>query len=82
MKNTINLILIGICLMAFYSSIAQESRSSLVFSGSFMHFQKKEGHAVVADVSSISGYYLFPLNPGLGVFYQYQIFRYRRLSRC
>jgi len=50
----------------------QESRSSLVFSGSFMHSQEKPGIAVGADVSNIDGYYLFPLNPGIGLFYQYQ----------
>jgi hypothetical protein len=52
----------------------QESKSSLIFSGSFVHFQEKQGNAVTGDVSNISGYYLFPLNPGLGIFYQYQIF--------
>jgi len=53
----------------------QESRSSLVFSGSLMHFQEKRGNAVANnDVSNIDGYYLSPLNPGLGVSYQYQIF--------
>jgi len=50
----------------------QESRSSMVFSGSLMHFQEKPGIAVGADVSNIDGYYLFPLNPGIGLFYQYQ----------
>ena len=52
----------------------QESRSRLIFSGSFIHFQEKQGHAVEADVSNIRGYYLFPLNPGFGISYQYQIF--------
>jgi len=50
----------------------QESRSSLVFSGELTHFQEKQGNAVAGDVSNIDGYYLFPLNPGIGLFYQYQ----------
>lgn len=50
----------------------QESRSSLVFSGELTHFQEKRGIAVAADGSNIDGYYLFPLNPGIGLFYQYQ----------
>ena len=50
----------------------QESRSSLVFSGELTHFQEKPGIAVGADVSIIDGYYLSPLNPGIGLFYQYQ----------
>jgi hypothetical protein len=54
---------------------AQESRSSLVFSGSFLHFQEKQGNAIVGDNSRIEGYYLYPLNPGLGISYQYQIFK-------
>lgn len=53
----------------------QESKSSLIFSGSFMHFQEKQGNVIAGDVSNIRGYYLFPLNPGLGIFYQYQIFQ-------
>jgi hypothetical protein len=52
----------------------QESRSSLVFSGELTHFQEKQGNAIAGDVSNISGYYLFPLDPGFGIFYQYQIF--------
>lgn len=50
----------------------QESRSSLVFSGELTHFQEKQGNAVAGNVSNIDGYYLFPLNPGIGLFYQYQ----------
>lgn len=50
----------------------QESRSSLVFSGELTHFQEKRGIAVAADGSNIDGYYLFPLNPGIELFYQYQ----------
>ncbi|MEI8114839.1 MAG: hypothetical protein WCI54_14480 [Bacteroidia bacterium] len=53
----------------------QESKNRLIFSGSFMHFQEKQGNAIAGDVSNIRGYYLFPLNPGLGIFYQYQIFQ-------
>lgn len=50
----------------------QESRSSLVFSGELTHFQEKRGIAVAADGSNIDGYYLFPLNPGIELFYQYR----------
>jgi hypothetical protein len=50
----------------------QESRSSLIFSGELTHFQEKPSIAVAADGSNIDGYYLFPLNPGIGLFYQYQ----------
>ena len=53
----------------------QESRSSLIISGSFMHFQGKQNQLTASDVSGITDYYLFPLNTGLGIFYQYQIFK-------
>ncbi len=51
------------------SATKQESRSSLIFSGSFMHFQGKQNN----DAGDILGYYTFPVNAGLGILYQYQI---------
>jgi len=53
----------------------QESRSSLIISGSFMHFQGKQNHLVASDVSNITDYYYSPLNTGLGIYYQYRIFK-------
>jgi hypothetical protein len=53
----------------------QESRSSLVFSGSFLHFQGKQDNLAVSYVRGITDYYLFPLNAGFGIFYQYQIYK-------
>jgi len=53
----------------------QESRSSLVFSGSFMHTQGKQNYLTTKDASGIMGYYLFPVNSGFGIFYQYQILK-------
>jgi hypothetical protein len=53
----------------------QESRSSLIISGSFIHSQGKQNHLTAKDVSGITDYYAFPLNPGLGIFYQYRIFK-------
>jgi hypothetical protein len=51
----------------------QDSRSSLVFSGSLMHQIGKQNELVTSDANGIHDYYSFPLNPGLGIFYQYQI---------
>lgn len=51
----------------------QEGKSSLVFSGSFIHFQGKQNHLTTNDVSGITDYYSGPSNTGLGIFYQYQI---------
>lgn len=53
----------------------QESRSSLIISGSFMHSQGKQNQLTTNNVSNITDYYLFPVNPGLGIFYQYQILK-------
>lgn len=51
----------------------QENRSSLVFSGSLMHSQGKQNYLTTSDADGILGYYTFPLNAGLGIYYQYQI---------
>lgn len=53
----------------------QKSRSSLIISGSFMHSQGKQNNLTTNYVSGIKDYYLFPVNSGLGIFYQYQIFK-------
>lgn len=53
----------------------QESRSSLIISGSFIHSQGKQNQLTTKDASGIMGYYLYPVNLGLGISYQYQIFK-------
>ena len=53
----------------------QESKSSLVFSGSFMHYIGIQNKLSVNYVRGLSGYYLYPLNAGLGIYYQYQIYK-------
>lgn len=53
----------------------QESRCSLIFSGMFIHPEGKQNYLVARDASGIMGYYSYPMSPGLGVLYQYQIFK-------
>jgi hypothetical protein len=55
--------------------LKQECRSSLVFCGSFMHFQGKLNNNTTNYTSETMGYYSYPINPGFGIFYQYQIFK-------
>lgn len=52
-----------------------ESRSSLIFSSSFMHFQGQLNNNATSYASETMGYYSYPINPGLGIFYQYRIFK-------
>lgn len=53
----------------------QESRSSLIFSSSFMHKIGMQNNLSANYVRGISDYYLYPLDAGLGVYYQYQIYK-------
>lgn len=67
MKNTIYIILVGACLVAFYSSTAQESKNSLVLSGSLAHYERS-GQSI-----NVIGSYKYPVDPGFELLYQYQL---------
>lgn len=53
----------------------QESKSSLIFNGSLMHKIGIQNDLSANYVRGISDYYLYPLNAGLGIYYQYQIYK-------
>lgn len=75
MKNLIQIISISVFLFTLNSGIAQESKSSLIISGSVLHFEGKQNHLVGNNANGIMGYYSYPMNSGLGILYQYQIFK-------
>lgn len=55
-------------MLAFLTNTsAQEGKSALIISGALAHFSR------TGENASSNGFYQFPVDPGLSVFYQYQI---------
>lgn len=67
MKKIICIWLMNISLVVFCSCMAQESKSSLVFSGSLNHYVRSGKNL------DVIGFYKYPVDPGFELLYQYQL---------
>ena len=79
MKKIKSLVFLSLCCCSIWAQSIEKSelnkelerKSSIVFSGSFMHPQgEQSGYA-----TGTMGYYSYPVSPGIGIYYQNQLLK-------